>query len=165
MERVDINHDGSIQLTEFVAGLVDWKALQTDSQWAHWVQLAFERLDRNGDGWLGLEELMAELPADDGSTAAERTLEARRMLREADTNGDGRIRCVRVCVSVCGGWVGLCAAGEGVCGGCVRVCRRAPKSQLRAGLCPGPGLILYCTAPRTAPAPPRTAARMSSWSC
>lgn len=32
MHRVDINHDGVIQLTEFVAGLVDWKQLQNDTQ-------------------------------------------------------------------------------------------------------------------------------------
>ena len=91
MQRVDVNHDGEIQLTEFVAGLVDWKALQNDTQWGCWVQMAFDRLDQNGDGWLSLEELMQQLP-DDGSSDAERMLEARRMLREADTNGDGRIR-------------------------------------------------------------------------
>ncbi|KAL4446799.1 hypothetical protein ABPG77_008043 [Micractinium sp. CCAP 211/92] len=90
MHRVDINHDGVIQLTEFVAGLVDWKQLQNDTQWGQWVQMAFDRLDQNGDGWLSLEEIMQQLP-DDGSSDAERMLEARRMLREADTNGDGRI--------------------------------------------------------------------------
>ncbi|KAI3434801.1 hypothetical protein D9Q98_002859 [Chlorella vulgaris] len=90
MQRVDVNQDGEIQLTEFVAGLVDWKALQNDSQWGRWVQMAFDRLDKNGDGWLDLEELAQQLP-DDGSSDAERVLEARRMLREADTNGDGRI--------------------------------------------------------------------------
>ncbi|KAL4434088.1 hypothetical protein ABPG75_000529 [Micractinium tetrahymenae] len=90
MHRVDINHDGVIQLTEFVAGLVDWKQLQNDTQWGQWVQMAFDRLDQNGDGWLSLDEIMQQLP-DDGSSDAERMLEARRMLREADTNGDGRI--------------------------------------------------------------------------
>lgn len=123
MHRVDINHDGVIQLTEFVAGLVDWKQLQNDTQaralitkgeaacgqerascaakqgrvhapppppcpplhahalihstppapatlqWGQWVQMAFDRLDKNGDGWLSLEEIMQQLP-DDGSTDA-----------------------------------------------------------------------------------------------
>lgn len=112
MQRVDINHDGVIQLTEFVAGLVDWKQLQNDTQWGQWVQvrgrragtprllrgvlpgcraqppprrnpphpapsppsapapqMAFDRLDGNGDGWLSLDELMEQLPAD-GSTDA-----------------------------------------------------------------------------------------------
>jgi hypothetical protein len=41
MQRVDVNQDGEIQLTEFVAGLVDWKALQNDSQWGRWVQVRF----------------------------------------------------------------------------------------------------------------------------
>ena len=34
---------------------------------------------------------MAQLPDDDGSSDAQRVLEAKRMLREADSNGDGRI--------------------------------------------------------------------------
>jgi calcium-dependent protein kinase len=53
--------------------------------------MAFDRLDSNCDGYLSLDELMDQLPANDGSSDAERMLEARRMLREADTNGDGRI--------------------------------------------------------------------------
>jgi Ca2+-binding EF-hand superfamily protein len=70
MQRVDVNNDGEIQLAEFVAGLVDWKALQNDSQWGRWVQTAFDRLDRNADGWLSLEELMQQLPDNDGSSDA-----------------------------------------------------------------------------------------------
>lgn len=79
MQRVDINHDGVIQLTEFVAGLVDWKALQSDTQWGQWVQMAFDRLDGNGDGWLSLDELIEQLPAD-GSTDAGALLPMRVLL-------------------------------------------------------------------------------------
>lgn len=98
MRRVDTNHDGSLQLPEFVAGLVDWPALQEDSQWGSWVALAFDRLDRNKDGFISLSSLEDLLDdpvhssTDGGSaTDAERLLEARSMLREADTNGDGRV--------------------------------------------------------------------------
>jgi hypothetical protein len=222
MERVDVNGDGVIQLTEFVAGLVDWKALQNDSQWGYWVQMAFERLDKNGDGWLGLEEIMEQLPQEDGSTdaggwvggwvggfgsgsralcsecwpgrgcslgagqpvemlvfacsapdrpapafpspctccpapaaPAERMLEARRMLREADADGDGRIRWVGVrlsadkCARVCRALV------ERVCGRILLACR---------SLC----TPTHCSSvlPRVPPCGiARAAARMSLWSC
>lgn len=97
MRRVDSNHDGSLQLGEFVAGLVDWPALQKDSQWGAWVGEAFARLDRNADGFISLSSL-EELLEGDVEEMGEREvgedgrlIEARRMLREADTNGDGRV--------------------------------------------------------------------------
>lgn len=130
MQRVDTNHDGSLQLAEFVAGLVDWHALQQDDQWSSWVALAFDRLDKNKDGYISLsslEELLDDASLSTistslgnfGSAAAssesnssggssddthgttegskgglreeDKLLEARRMLREADVNGDGRV--------------------------------------------------------------------------
>lgn len=94
--QVDTNRDGSLQLSEFVAGMIDWPALQEDSRWDTWVDRAFDRLDKNGDGYIGLDELeeliggsMAPLYADEEET--ERIFEARSMLREADTNGDGKV--------------------------------------------------------------------------
>lgn len=33
-------------------------------------QMAFDRLDSNGDGYLSLDELMVQLPANDGSSDA-----------------------------------------------------------------------------------------------
>ena len=58
MQRVDTNGDGLLQLPEFVAGLVDWGVLQADAQWAGWGgELAFDRLDRNKDGFISLASL------------------------------------------------------------------------------------------------------------
>lgn len=88
VKRMDGNHDGVLDLDEFMAGLVDWGELQEDSQWTSWVSHAFSRLDRNGDGFISLSSLEELLGDDDDE---ERRLEARSMLREADANGDGRV--------------------------------------------------------------------------
>jgi calcium-dependent protein kinase len=88
VKRMDGNRDGVLNLDEFVAGLVDWGELQEDSQWAIWVSHAFNRLDRNGDGFISLSSIEELLAQEDD---LERRLEARSMLREADANGDGRV--------------------------------------------------------------------------
>ena len=36
--------------------------LQKDGDWAKWVDLAFAKLDTNDDGYIDLEELIAQLP-------------------------------------------------------------------------------------------------------
>jgi calcium-dependent protein kinase len=98
MTTIDANKDGSLQLSEFVAGMIDWPALQEDSRWDVWVNRAFDKLDQNGDGYIALDELeyligasVRPLYMSEGDAESERILEARSMLREADTNGDGRV--------------------------------------------------------------------------
>jgi len=45
--------------------------LQEDRMWASWMDVAFAKLDANGDGYISLEELLARLPdAVDGPAAA-----------------------------------------------------------------------------------------------
>ena len=99
MSRVDSNRDGSLQLSEFVAGMIDWPALQEDSRWEIWVNRAFDKLDNNQNGYIELSELESLIGASvqplyvdtDGDEEAERILEAKNMLREADTNNDGLV--------------------------------------------------------------------------
>ena len=99
MSRVDSNRDGSLQLSEFVAGMIDWPALQEDSRWDIWVNRAFDKLDKNQNGYIELNELEALIGASvrplymdaDGDEEAERILAAKTMLREADTNNDGKV--------------------------------------------------------------------------
>ena len=38
--------------------------LQQDKLWASWVDLAFSKLDSNGDGFIDLDELISNLPVD-----------------------------------------------------------------------------------------------------
>lgn len=146
MSAIDLNRDGSLQDSEFLATMIDWPAVMSGSEeggngggstggeWDGYVAAAFARLDRDGDGFIDLDELLAELPpaylsparasassvnnspgsspgsSRDGGGAAgpqqsaaapsaellaeaerERVAEAKRMMREADENGDGRI--------------------------------------------------------------------------
>ncbi len=44
--------------------------LQQDRLWTHWVDLAFNKFDANGDGFLSLEEILHHLPPElDGASA------------------------------------------------------------------------------------------------
>jgi calcium-dependent protein kinase len=65
-----------------------------EQEWQAYVDQAFNRMDLDGDGYIDLEELLSELPPayfQDPGNEDERIAEAKRMLREADENGDGRI--------------------------------------------------------------------------
>jgi calcium-dependent protein kinase len=65
-----------------------------EQEWQSYVDQAFSRMDLDGDGFIDLDELLSELPAayfSEPSSEDERIAEAKRMLREADENGDGRI--------------------------------------------------------------------------
>lgn len=95
MDRIDMNRDGDIVLDEFAASLLDWNTvISKDGCWNNWVDMAFNRLDVNHDGFISLDEIVQQLPFNEDrgdDAAAERILEAKRMLREADTNNDGKI--------------------------------------------------------------------------
>ncbi|KAG2424379.1 hypothetical protein HXX76_014588 [Chlamydomonas incerta] len=124
MRRVDSDHNGTVDLSEFIATLLDWDQVQSDQNWQTYLDHAFRKMDHDGDGYISLDELLQQLPplrpapgapsgglaqvvgsAVSGAAAAlglggrldayegdaERLAEAKLMLREADTNGDGKI--------------------------------------------------------------------------
>lgn len=55
--------------------------LQQDELWSKWVEMAFQKLDVNGDGYIDLNELVSKLPVDDevstSTSKTERVLEVR----------------------------------------------------------------------------------------
>jgi calcium-dependent protein kinase len=96
MRKVDANHDGDVSINEFMATLLDWNLIQESQGWQSYVDRAFDNLNKDGDGFIRLEELVELLPTvmtDTGRpvSAEERLTMAKQMLREADTNGDGKI--------------------------------------------------------------------------
>jgi len=93
MERMDMDHDGNVGGDEFLATLIDWGTVMQGKNWSSYVEHAFNRMDLDGDGYIDLDELLSELPSVyyGADSEDERVAEAKRMLREADENGDGRI--------------------------------------------------------------------------
>lgn len=96
MGKVDSDHDGSIELSEFITTLIDWNQMQQSKDWQRFIDIAFQKLDEDGDGYISLDEILECLPSVTASTGTripepERLAEAKQMLREADTNGDGKV--------------------------------------------------------------------------
>eukprot|EP00197_Chlamydomonas_leiostraca_P016234 CAMPEP_0202862620 /NCGR_PEP_ID=MMETSP1391-20130828/3593_1 /ASSEMBLY_ACC=CAM_ASM_000867 /TAXON_ID=1034604 /ORGANISM="Chlamydomonas leiostraca, Strain SAG 11-49" /LENGTH=572 /DNA_ID=CAMNT_0049542175 /DNA_START=227 /DNA_END=1946 /DNA_ORIENTATION=- len=95
VRKIDADHDGNIDMGEFLTTLLDWNSLQKEQNWQTYLDHAFKKMDHDGDGFISLDELLALLPPATTSAGplaeAERRAEAKLMLREADTNGDGQI--------------------------------------------------------------------------
>lgn len=116
--RVDVNHDGRMQINEFLSAFLDWEKIMSDRLWDVWVDKAFDKLDRDHSGAIDFDEILNLLPevaavsressmdlgrpsgarsgildtrAAGAGTESHRVLEARRMLREADRDQDGKI--------------------------------------------------------------------------
>ena len=88
LSAIDTDGNGVLDLNEIFASLVDWDELQKGENWPTWCRKMFENLDIDQSGAIDLEELTKLLPA---NMKGQRTVNALRMLREVDTNGDGII--------------------------------------------------------------------------
>lgn len=92
MSRMDINQDGQLVFREWLVGLIDWDRIMEDRMWSSYVDLAFQQLDRDGSGCINMEEILDLLPeAFKSRSCDEIMLEAKSLLREADSDGDGVI--------------------------------------------------------------------------
>lgn len=88
LSAIDTDGNGVLDLNEVFASLVDWNDLQKDENWPRWCRKMFEKLDIDRSGFIDLEELAKLVPS---NMKGQRTVNALRMLREVDTNGDGKI--------------------------------------------------------------------------
>jgi calcium-dependent protein kinase len=88
LSAIDTDGNGVLDLNEIFASLVDWNDLQKDENWPRWCKKMFEKLDMDRSGFIDLEELAKLVPS---NMRGQRTVNALRMLREVDTNGDGKI--------------------------------------------------------------------------
>ncbi|PRW20925.1 calcium-dependent kinase 26-like [Chlorella sorokiniana] len=85
-EQLDSQHSGTIDWSEWVAAMADWRSFQGTRDWDVLIGRAFAAMDPNGDGVISAEELEQLLCGEDGCEFPD-TVEA--ALREADRDHDG----------------------------------------------------------------------------
>lgn len=56
-----------------------------------YLDRVFSKIDKDGNGFISLDELIDYIPPEGNTSEDEIETQARRMLREADTNQDGQI--------------------------------------------------------------------------
>ncbi|KXZ54832.1 hypothetical protein GPECTOR_4g903 [Gonium pectorale] len=62
MRRVDFDHNGTVDLSEFITTLMDWDQMQAEQGWQVYLDHAFSKMDHDGDGYISLDELLQQLP-------------------------------------------------------------------------------------------------------
>lgn len=84
MEAADVDGNGVLDYREFIAASVHWQKMGNDEH----LHKAFTYFDKNGSGYIEIEELREALVDDLGSNDAD-VLDD--IIREVDTDKDGRI--------------------------------------------------------------------------
>lgn len=89
LARVDVDHSGFIDYSEFVLASADYQLLMSQSN----LEAAFNMFDKDGSGKISSEELKAML--DTHSEVSEEVWTA--LVKQADENGDGEIEFKEFC--------------------------------------------------------------------
>lgn len=82
--QVDIDEDGGVDWEEWVAAMMEWRAVRDSTEWDALVTEAFRTMDRDSDAALGVDDLTALLCGDEECDPD--IVEA--ALREADADHD-----------------------------------------------------------------------------
>lgn len=102
LDQLDLDGDGHIVTSEFVASQMDWDTLQQDYKdlWLQCVQRTFAALDVNKDGRLGTRDLIAmlkdKLPASEVEWALEDALVESGYADADEMDFEGFLRMVKV---------------------------------------------------------------------
>eukprot|EP00210_Caulerpa_lentillifera_P002691 g2571.t1 len=92
LTKIDVDNSGLIDFDEFMATLTDWSEIENNqSEWVVYLDRVFSKIDKDGNGFISLDELIDYIPPEGENSVDEIETQARRMLREADTNQDGQI--------------------------------------------------------------------------
>ena len=60
-----------MDFSEFAAGMIDWQTLQAvEKDWNVWVEKVFTGLDKDGNGYIDMSEIMSYAPAAVHSTTS-----------------------------------------------------------------------------------------------
>ena len=86
--QVDIDEDGAVDWEEWVAAMMEWRAVRDSTEWDTLVSEAFQTMDKDSDAALGIDDLTALLCGDEECVDPD-TVEA--ALREADVDHDGSV--------------------------------------------------------------------------
>eukprot|EP00887_Chlorella_sp_A99_P001826 scaffold19.g1826.t1 len=85
LEQLDIDHNGEIDVDEFLAAMVDWSEVRSTRDWDRLMTDIFKSIDQGDDGALGPEDLERLLCGEEGCAFPD---EVDAALREADTDHD-----------------------------------------------------------------------------
>lgn len=89
-DRVDVNKDGIIEYAEFIAAAADDSILLTREN----LRVAFDEFDKCKTGYITVDDLKALCSREKKIMAKS---DARRLMRQVDLNGDGKITFEEFC--------------------------------------------------------------------
>eukprot|EP00879_Flechtneria_rotunda_P012148 GHRR01012688.1.p1 GENE.GHRR01012688.1~~GHRR01012688.1.p1 ORF type:complete len:194 (+),score=70.90 GHRR01012688.1:157-738(+) len=99
MSQFDLDSNGWVDYYEWLAALLDWSQIQSDSKWEAWLRQVFNKFDADSNGQISLSELESVLESTEAASRSELEEENPCMLkdtvpaalREADSMGDGQL--------------------------------------------------------------------------